>query len=166
MKKISQQPKALTIGIALVLGFSMLGAGCAQNAGDNDAATPSTASTATAAPMPTQAPNDNGMQDDNSAMQTNDAGNDNDGHMQAGAGDSQSPVSDTWITTKVQAKLHTISGLDNGDISVETNNGNVLLTGRVDSQDQLDTAVTAIKTLKGVKNVDTSGVTVGADTDQ
>lgn len=162
MKNIRHQPKALTIGIALVLGFTVLGAGCSQGQdNNNDTAVPSTARTTSPAPLPPQRTNGaqangtqgNGVQGDN-------------GYMQAGSGDSQSPVSDTWITTKVQAKLHTISGLNNGDVSVETNNGNVILSGRVDSQDQLNTAVSAIKTIKGVKSVDTSNVKTGADTNQ
>jgi hyperosmotically inducible protein len=66
----------------------------------------------------------------------------------------------------VRAKLHTIDGLDNSDISVETNNGNVILSGRVASQNQLDTAVSAVKTIKGVKSVDTSNLQTGADTNQ
>lgn len=163
MKSIRHQPKALAIGIALVLGFTVLGAGCSQDQ-DNNGSVPSTARTTNPAPMPPQ--RTNGANGTQSATQGNGVQNGDNGYMQAGAGDSQSPVSDTWITTKVQAKLHTISGLDNGDVSVETNNGNVILTGRVDSQDQLNTAVSAIKTIKGVKSVDTSNLKTGADTNQ
>lgn len=165
MKNIRHQPKALAIGITLVLGFTLLGAGCSSPDNDNnDTAVPSTASTTAPAPMPPQ--RTNGANGTQSATQDNGVQNGDNGYMQTGAGDSQSPVSDTWITTKVQAKLHTISGLDNSDVSVETNNGNVILSGRVDSQDQLNTAVSAIKTIQGVKSVDTSNLKTGADTNQ
>lgn len=166
MKNIRHQPKALAIGIALVLGFTVLGAGCSQgHDNNNDTAVPSTARTTAPAPLPPQRTNGaNGTQAN--GTQGNGMRNGDNGYMQAGSGDSQSPVSDTWITTKVQAKLHTISGLDNGDVSVETNNGNVILSGRVNSQDQLNTAVSAVKTIKGVKSVDTSNLKTGADTNQ
>ncbi len=184
MKNTSHQPKALAIGIALVLGFTVLGAGCSQQPGANDEAAPSTALTTTPPTMPGASPatmppqpaasapesgtqGNAAVQEDNGSIQNGDAAMDEDhGLMQAGSGDSQSPVSDTWITTKVRAKLHTIDGLDNSDISVETNNGVVVLSGHVASQDQLDTAVSAVKTIEGVKDVDTSMLETGADTGQ
>ncbi|HET7301404.1 MAG TPA: BON domain-containing protein [Oleiagrimonas sp.] len=167
MKNFSHQPKALAIGITLVLGFTLLGAGCSPQDNDNNGtAVPSTARTTATTPAPMPPQRTNGANGTQSATQANGAENGDNGYMQAGAGDSQSPVSDTWITTKVQAKLHTISGLDNGDVSVETNNGNVILSGRVDSQDQLNTAVSAIKTIQGVKSVDTSNLKTGTDTNQ
>lgn len=161
MKSISHQPKALALGIALVLGFAVLSTGCGQGSDNNSAGVgvPSARTTAPAtAPMATPA----------TPATTNNYGaqNGDNGYMQAGSGDSQSPVSDTWITTKVRTKLHTINGLDNSDISVETNNGIVTLSGRVNSQDQVNTAVSAIKTIKGVKDVNTSMLKVGADTNQ
>jgi len=54
-----------------------------------------------------------------------------------------------------------VDGLDNTDLGVETNDGVVALTGRVDSQQMLDAAVAKIKTVKGVKDVDTSRLDIG-----
>ncbi|MDN5923456.1 MAG: BON domain-containing protein [Xanthomonadales bacterium] len=95
-----------------------------------------------------------------------DAATDNANAMSAGsgAGDSQAPVKDSWITTKVLAKLQTVDGLDNTDIAVETNNGTVLLTGHADSQQLINAAVAATKTIEGVKQVDTSMLKIGTDT--
>ncbi|HET8554428.1 MAG TPA: BON domain-containing protein [Rhodanobacteraceae bacterium] len=163
MKNVRHQPKVLAIGIALVLGFTVLGAGCSQDHDNNGTAVPSTARTTAPAPMPPQ--RTNGAQGNNGVQSAGTVQNGDNGYM-AGSGNSQSPVSDTWITTKVRAKLHTIDGLDNSDISVETNNGTVTLSGRVASQDQLNTVVSAVKTIKGVNSVDTSNLKTGADTNQ
>ena len=161
MKSISHQPKALALGIALVLGFAVLGTGCGQNSDHSSGVgVPSTARTTAPATAPMATPATP------ATTHTNAAQNGSNGYMQAGTGDSQSPVSDTWITTKVRTKLHTIDGLDNSDISVETNNGIVTLSGRVDSQDQINTAVSAVKTIKGVKDVNTSMLKTGKDTNQ
>lgn len=81
--------------------------------------------------------------------------------MSAGMGNSHNPVSDTWISTKVMAKLHTIDGLDNSDLHVETNDGVVMLTGSVASDTKKDMAVAAVKSIQGVKSVDTSDLKVG-----
>lgn len=74
--------------------------------------------------------------------------------------DSQQPVQDTWITSKVTTALLTIEGVDNGDLGVETSNGVVTLSGRVESQDTLDAVVAAARRVEGVQEVDTDLVNV------
>lgn len=78
--------------------------------------------------------------------------------------ESDQPVSDTWITTKVKAELladRDVSGLD---IDVETVNGVVTLRGEVESQAQIDRATALARGIKGVTNVDASGLSaVGTD---
>lgn len=62
-------------------------------------------------------------------------------------------IDDSTITTKVKSALlgdDTVKGLD---IQVETSKGEVQLSGFVDSQDQIDRAVTVAKGVEGVKNV-------------
>lgn len=71
---------------------------------------------------------------------------------------SEQPVSDTWITTKVKTELATTEGVKSTDISVETTNGVVTLIGVLDSATGVDKAVAATKSIKGVKNVDSSGL--------
>lgn len=76
------------------------------------------------------------------------------------AGDSEQPVTDTWITTKVKADLLTTSDIPAADISVDTVNGVVALSGTVHSREQVDKAVAVTKQIKGVKNVDSSKLQV------
>lgn len=73
---------------------------------------------------------------------------------------SEQPVSDTWITTKVKTELAATDGVKSTDISVETVNGVVTLTGVLDSSIAVDKAVAAARSIKGVVNVDASGLKV------
>ncbi|MGY1410988.1 MULTISPECIES: BON domain-containing protein [unclassified Luteimonas] len=76
--------------------------------------------------------------------------------------DSDQPVDDTWITTKVKSSLLAESEVSGLDINVDTLNGVVTLRGQVESQAQIDTATRIAREIKGVSNVDASGLTVGA----
>ena len=75
--------------------------------------------------------------------------------------ESEKPVSDTWITTKVKADLLATKDVSGTEIKVETLNGTVKLPGRVSSQAQKDKAVEVATIIKGVVSVDASGLTVG-----
>ncbi|HET9819795.1 MAG TPA: BON domain-containing protein [Rhodanobacteraceae bacterium] len=77
-----------------------------------------------------------------------------------GAMDSDQPVSDTWITTKVKTELATTQGVQSTDISVKTVNGVVTLTGVLASDVAVDKAVAAARSVEGVKQVDASGLKV------
>lgn len=72
-------------------------------------------------------------------------------------GDSQQPVGDTWITTKVKTELMATSGVPGTDIKVETVNGVVKLSGHVDKA-QADKAASIARNIDGVKKVDTTGL--------
>ena len=72
--------------------------------------------------------------------------------------DSEQPVTDTWITTKVKAELATTDGVKSTDISVTTVDGVVTLTGVLASATSVEKAVAAAKSIKGVKSVDSSGL--------
>lgn len=69
-------------------------------------------------------------------------------------------VDDGWITTKVKSKLATTKDLKSTDISVETNEGVVTLTGSVPTASAKNRAVQDARSIKGVKSVDASGLTV------
>jgi len=73
--------------------------------------------------------------------------------------DSDQPVTDTWITTKVKAELATTDGVSSMDISVTTVDGVVTLTGTLDSATAVQKAVVAARSVKGVVRVDSSGLT-------
>jgi hyperosmotically inducible protein len=72
--------------------------------------------------------------------------------------DSDQPVTDTWITTKVKAELATTDGVKSNDITVKTVDGVVTLTGVVGTSLAAKKAVAAAQSVKGVKKVDHSGL--------
>ena len=76
--------------------------------------------------------------------------------------DSDQPVDDTWITTKVKSSLLADSDVAGLDVEVETLNGVVTLTGQVDEQAQIDHAARIARDIEGVTDVRTSGLTVDA----
>jgi hyperosmotically inducible protein len=74
------------------------------------------------------------------------------------AASSDQPVTDTWITTKVKSTLATTDGVKSMDVDVKTIDGVVTLTGVLDSDIAVKKAVAAAQSIKGVKNVDSSGL--------
>lgn len=62
-------------------------------------------------------------------------------------------ISDTWITTKVKSTLIYSSNVSSSDISVNTKDGVVTLSGNVKSSAERATAVELAKNVKGVKSV-------------
>lgn len=80
-------------------------------------------------------------------------------------------IDDSTITTKVKAALLADEDVKGLDIKVETRKGEVYLSGFVDSQAQMDRAITVAKGVEGVKNVDnkmtlkTTETTVGEKID-
>ena len=65
-------------------------------------------------------------------------------------------VDDSVITTKVKSLLAEDDFLKSFQISVETYQGTVQLSGFVDSQKVVDKAVELVKSVKGVKSVKNS----------
>lgn len=63
-------------------------------------------------------------------------------------------VTDTWITTKVKADLLATEDVSGTDISVDTKDGVVTLTGNVESKAEADKAVSVARGIKGVARVD------------
>ena len=72
--------------------------------------------------------------------------------------ESDQPVTDTWITTKVKTELATTDGVKSMDINVETVDGVVSLIGVLESDMAVEKAVAAAKSVKGVKSVDASAL--------
>ncbi|HEX7389107.1 MAG TPA: BON domain-containing protein [Acidiphilium sp.] len=67
-------------------------------------------------------------------------------------------VSDTWITAKVKTEIATTIGLKTTDVSVTTNDGVVALTGDLPTELDVKKAVAAARSVKGVREVDSSGL--------
>lgn len=79
--------------------------------------------------------------------------------------DSDQPVEDTWITTKVKSSLLADPDTAGLKVEVETNNGVVGLSGHLDSQAQVDAAVRIAEGIKGVVEVDASDLHFGTMAD-
>lgn len=69
-------------------------------------------------------------------------------------------AADGWITTKVKSELATTKGVKSGDLSVNTTDGVVTITGTAASSAQKSKIESVAKSVKGVKSVDASGVTI------
>lgn len=72
--------------------------------------------------------------------------------------DSDQPINDTWITTKVKSSLLADSEVAGMDVTVETINGVVHLSGYVEDQRQIDQATRVARDIEGVTNVEASGL--------
>ncbi|UVE69867.1 BON domain-containing protein [Burkholderia pyrrocinia] len=89
----------------------------------------------------------------NAYAQDASAGNGN--GMQA---ESNQPVTDTWITTKVKSQLAATDGVKSLDIGVKTVDGIVTLTGVLPNKIAVKKAIAVSRAIKGVKHVDASGL--------
>ncbi len=72
--------------------------------------------------------------------------------------DSDQPVTDTWITTKVKAELATTDGVKSTSVDVETVDGVVTLKGTLATDVAVKKAVAAAESIKGVKKVNHSNL--------
>ena len=70
-------------------------------------------------------------------------------------------AADAWITTKVKSEFGTTKDVSATDISVSTNDDVVTLRGMVTTQAEKARAERLAQSVKGVKSVDSSGLTVG-----
>ncbi|HEX5488914.1 MAG TPA: BON domain-containing protein [Rhodanobacteraceae bacterium] len=77
------------------------------------------------------------------------------GNQSSTAGEA---VSDAWITAKVKSELATTKGVKSMDVTVKTTDGVVTLTGVLSSEIAVEKAVAAAKSVKGVKDVEASGL--------
>jgi hyperosmotically inducible protein len=82
----------------------------------------------------------------------------------AAGNNSDQPVTDTWITTKVKSELATTKDVKSMDVDVKTVNGMVTLTGTLPDDMAVQKAVAAAKSVKGVRSVDASGLKAGGAT--
>jgi len=138
--------------LALLLAGVAL-TGCNRNADEapQENAPPNTAPAAPATPPTDSAPA--AAPDTSSAMPPADGGSAAGAvsDMASKAGDA---VEDSVITAKVKAALLADSSVKGTGISVDTSQGNVTLSGSVDSQEQSDSALRITQGINGVKNID------------
>ena len=74
--------------------------------------------------------------------------------------DSDQPVNDTWITTKVKSELLMADEVEGTHVNVTTVNGEVTLAGALPSQEAVDKAVQLARSVEGVTSVDTRALKV------
>ena len=72
---------------------------------------------------------------------------------QNAADDAGEAISDAWITSKIKSSYLLSSNLSGLDISVDTKNGVVALSGTVMSSEEKDLAIQTAENIKGVKEV-------------
>ncbi|WP_243720363.1 BON domain-containing protein [Luteimonas aestuarii] len=72
--------------------------------------------------------------------------------------ESDQPVNDTWITTKVKSSLLADSDVSGLDINVETVNGVVTLSGDVEQQSQVEHATRIAREIEGVTDVNNTAL--------
>ena len=70
-------------------------------------------------------------------------------------------ISDAWITSKVKSSFLFSSNLDGLDISVETKNGQVTLSGQVANDAEKSLAVETAENIRGVRGVNADALRVG-----
>jgi len=73
-------------------------------------------------------------------------------------------VDDSLLTTRVKAALLDNIDIKSLDLKVETRKGEVMLSGFVDNQDQIDHALAIVRTVPGVVSVNNSVSLKGAPT--
>jgi hyperosmotically inducible periplasmic protein len=69
-------------------------------------------------------------------------------------------MSDGWITTKVKSTYVYSSNVDGSDISVNTDKGVVMLSGKVDSGAERALAIELAQNVRGVKSVQSKALTL------
>ncbi len=124
--------KRLVLGVALAGALSVLIAGCGRQ--EEQATQPATTSQAATPPE--------------TASTTQPATTTQPASTTVGT-----EIDDGVITTKVKAALLADADIKSLEIGVETNKGDVQLSGVVDTQDQIDQAVAIAKKVDGVTNV-------------
>ena len=76
------------------------------------------------------------------------------------AKEAEQDISDSWITTKVKSTFMYSSNVNGSDIDVSTSAGIVTLKGKVDSGAERALAIELADNVRGVKSVQSKGLTV------
>ncbi len=71
-----------------------------------------------------------------------------------------SAISDAWITSKVKSSFLFSSSLDGLDISVDTREGNVTLSGQAASEAEKSLAIETAENIRGVRDVNATALRV------
>lgn len=129
---------------ALMVG-ALVGCNKADKTGAAGSADTSTSTAGTSAPPATTPP----ASTNSSTASSGTAG----GASSSSSTSAGAKIDDSVITTKVKTALLADSTVKGSDISVETKEGEVMLSGFVGSQGQIDKAKQIAQNVEGVKNV-------------
>ncbi len=91
---------------------------------------------------------------------------DKDDHDHSESRSAGEVVTDSWITTKVKSQLVVDDDVSGFDISVETREKVVYLSGEVETQSQVSHAVEIAEQTEGVKSVNATSLRIGTAVDQ
>lgn len=138
----------LAIALTSAMAFAV---GCSDsNVNDQTAMQPVDQAPADTIPPAETAPHDTMARD---SLYSADAAQD--GMMDR---ESDQPVNDTWITTKVKSSLLADSDVSGLDIEVKTVNGVVTLSGEVEQQAQVEHATRIAREIEGVTDVNNTAL--------
>lgn len=73
--------------------------------------------------------------------------------------EAEQKIADSWITTKVKSSFLYSRSVDGFDIEVSTIDGVVTLSGKLDSGAECALAIEIAQNVRGVKSVESSGLT-------
>lgn len=99
-------------------------------------------------------------------LNTAHAGEDDKDNEQSESRSTGEAISDGWITTKVRAQLLADREVSGFDISVETRDKVVYLSGEVEDQSQVSHAVEIAEETEGVEDVDATALRIATAVDQ
>ena len=74
--------------------------------------------------------------------------------------DAGGAISDAWITSKVKSSFLFSSSLERLDISVDTKEGQVTLSGQVDNDAEKSLAVEIAENIRGVRTVNADNLRI------
>lgn len=150
------------IGLSSFIVFGIAIAGCSRTTTDDQTATPPADQAAPPADQSATPPADQTTPPpaDQSAPPADQAAMPPADQSAMPQKDSEQPLDDTMITTKVKAEMLAAKDVAGMKINVETVNGVVSLSGDVHSQAEADRAAEVARRVKGVTRVDASGLKV------
>jgi len=151
MNTISPTSKAVLAGIMLAVVFA---SGCSRRqSAEGQASSGSNATDATAASRASDAGTSSGASGSPAADASSGTSGTSSSHGTGPATKAGAAIDDSVITTKIKSSILSDAAVRGTDISVETKNGEVTLTGSVKSSAQSDRAQKIAMNTDGVHNV-------------
>lgn len=149
MNTISRTSKAVLVAVLLSAVFA---GGCSRRQPTEGQASSGSSATDTTTASRASGTSDTGTSSGSSSGSSGTSGTSS-GTSGGVAAKASTAIDDSMITTKIKSSILADSAIKGSDISVETKNGEVTLTGSVKSPDQLDHVQKLAQNTEGVKGV-------------